>query len=80
MVNGLNMKDIAKLKYKNIEGDKLIFIRSKTKRTTRQNQKPIVAIIIDDAKRIIEKWGVKPPNPESYIFTILTNKVICVCR
>lgn len=76
MVNGLNMKDIAKLTYKNIEGDKLIFIRSKTKRTTRQNQKPIVAIIIDDAKRIIEKWGVKPPNPESYIFTILPNKVI----
>ena len=76
LVNGLNIKDIARLRYKNIEGDKLIFIRSKTERTTRQNQKPIIAVLIEDAKKIVDRWGIKPANPDTPdIFPILTEKI-----
>jgi len=75
LMSGLNIKDIARLKYKNIEGDKLILIRSKTERTSRHNQKPIVAILIEETKKIIEKWGINPIHPDSYIFPILQKNI-----
>ena len=70
--NGMNIKDIALLKYKNIDHDSLIFVRSKTERTKRTDTKPIVVILTEDSKSIIEKWGNKPEHPESYIFPILS--------
>ena len=37
LANGINPKDIASLKYRNIEGEYLIFERAKTENTTRSN-------------------------------------------
>lgn len=75
LCNGLNIKDIAKLKYKNVDDDKIIIIRSKTEHSTRQNQKPVVAILTNEAKSIISRWGNKPIHPESYIFPILSDNL-----
>ncbi len=69
--NGINLKDIALLKYKNVEGDMLSFIRAKTERTNRQNQKAITAFLTPQAKAIIKQWGNKPAKPDTYIFPIL---------
>ena len=73
--NGMNLKDIALLRYRDLQKDKLIFIRAKTERTKRGNDKPIVVLLNDDSIRIIEKWGNKPILPSSYIFPILKNEM-----
>ncbi|WP_026135762.1 site-specific integrase [Nafulsella turpanensis] len=75
LCNGINVKDIARLKYRNIEGDKITFIRAKTERTAKKNLKPVVAILTPEAKEILERWGLKPRHAETYVFGILTNSV-----
>jgi integrase/recombinase XerD len=69
--NGMNAKDIAFLKYKNIHDDYLIFDRSKTERSMRSNPKPISVFISEDMKSIIERWGNKEKSATNYIFPIL---------
>ena len=75
LCNGINVKDIARLKYRNIENDRISFIRAKTERTSKKNLKPIVAILTPEAKEIIHRWGNEPLSPESYVFDILTEGV-----
>ena len=57
--NGMNPKDIACLKYKNIHDEYLVFERSKTERALRSDPKPITVFINDDMKAIIERWVIK---------------------
>ena len=69
--NGMNVKDIAFLKYKNINRETLSYIRSKTKNSTKENMIEIEITINDDIKRIIKKWGNKSTEPQNFIFDIL---------
>jgi len=69
--NGMNFKDIALLKYENIEGDFIIFRRSKTKRTTKNNSLPIMVPIDGSLEYIIMKRGNKSKKKDDYIFPIL---------
>jgi integrase len=71
LANGMNVKDMAQLKYKNIDQDKLTFIREKTRRETASNPKIITVVITPLVTRIINEWGTKPSQPETYIFPIL---------
>jgi len=60
------------LKYKNIQGDYLIFERAKTDRTTRMNSRPITVYLTQDLKEIIETFGTKSPRDKNeYIFPIM---------
>ena len=70
--NGMNVKDIASLKYENIQKDKMSFkfIREKTKNSTKDNLQTIEVAITEDIQQIIKKWGNKPINPMTYIFNI----------
>lgn len=69
--NGINVKDIAKLKYKNIEDGLIILIREKTKRERKKNLRPVSIVIIKVIDNIITLWGNKPVYPENYILNIL---------
>jgi integrase/recombinase XerD len=69
--NGMNPKDAALLKYKNIHGEYIIFERAKTERTARNDPKPITIYINEDMTRTIEEYGSKDKSPDSYIFPIL---------
>lgn len=69
--NGMNPKDIACLKYKNIHDEYLVFERSKTERALRSDPKPITVFINDDMKAIIERWGNKDKSPNNYIFPVM---------
>jgi integrase/recombinase XerD len=69
--NGMNPKDIASLKYKNIDGDYLTFERSKTERSLRSDPKPITIFLNDDMKAIIERWGNMQTSLNNYVFPIL---------
>ena len=69
--NGMNPKDFAYLKYKNIDGEFLHFIRAKTERSMKDDPIIITAYLNEDMLRIIEKWGNKDRNPNNYIFPVL---------
>jgi len=69
--NGMNFKDIALLKYSNINGDFLEFRRSKTKRTTNNSSLPIMVPLDENLLYIIKKRGNKSKKKEDYIFPIL---------
>jgi integrase/recombinase XerD len=72
---GINMKDIASLRYKHIQDDKIIFIRLKTQRTKKANLTPTVIYLSEEAKAIIHKRGNRPRLPEQYIFPIYSDEV-----
>lgn len=69
--NGMNPKDIAFLKYKNIHDDYLIFERSKTEKALRSDPKQITVFINEDMKNIIEKWGNRDKYSNNYVFPIM---------
>ena len=71
LCNGLNVKDMLLLKYKNIdiEGEYFIYERAKTKNN--EHKIKVRGSLKSDAKDIIKKWGTKSINSESYIFPIL---------
>ena len=69
--NGMNLKDAALLKFKNIQDDFIVFRRAKNDRTSRAATLPISVYINEDMKGIIAKRGNKPGDAENYIFPIL---------
>jgi len=70
LCNGANIKDICLLKYSNIQGDTIKFIREKTKNTCK-NTKEIPVSYTEPMRKIVERWGNKTINKESYIFSII---------
>ena len=72
LTNGLNVKDLCLLKYKDIDGITLKFIRAKTIR--QKKEKVIYATLRDESLNIIEKWGNKKKSNETYVFPILNGK------
>jgi integrase len=69
--NGINVKDMCLLKYKNLQGDMLAFERAKTARTKRKVE-PIRVVLLEEAKAIIEKWGNKQQSKETFVFPVLS--------
>ncbi len=70
-LGGINFKDMLLLKWKNIKGGEVHFIREKTKHTQR-NAKNIIVPFSEPAKRIITKWGNPDKHPEAYVIPHLT--------
>lgn len=73
--NGMNPKDIAFLRYQNLQDEFLVFERAKTERSHRSDPKPITIFLNDDMKEIIRKWGNPPSSPKDYIFPILQQNI-----
>jgi integrase/recombinase XerD len=73
--NGMNPKDIACLKYKNIHNEYIVFERSKTERALRNDPKPITVFINDDMKAIMERWSNKDKSPNNYIFPVMEHGI-----
>ncbi len=71
--NGINIKDIALLKYENIQDDKLIFYRAKTINTSKTDLKPVTVYLEKFSKSVIEKYGNKETAKGSYIFPIISD-------
>lgn len=69
--NGINFKDIARLKNENIKGDQIHFVRAKTIRT-RRDYTPIKTSIRNETLAIIEKWRNPDQSPQAYLFPILS--------
>ena len=72
--NGINTKDVAYLKYKNIDEEGfLVITREKTKFTTRSKPQTLIIPINEDMKLTIEEWGNPDISPDNYIFPVLTH-------
>jgi integrase len=73
LCNGMNLADIARLKYKDIQGGIIVFIRKKTAHGRRH--KPIVVEITPEVAAIIDRWGNSPASSDSYVFNILKARI-----
>lgn len=80
MCNGMNFKDICNLRYNQIKGDRIIFIREKTKNTKRENPVIIEVALSEPIKQIILKWGNPNRNPNSFVFPIIENEMDLVTQ
>jgi integrase/recombinase XerD len=67
LCNGMNLKDVCLLKWKNKDGDTLKFIRAKTMNTNRR-EKAVEVYLKPIAKAIIAKWGQPSIDPNGFIF------------
>jgi len=71
LANGLNFKDLALLKWSNLNGDIISFVREKTKRTNKVSGKEIKIYVLPELRKIIETWGSPNKGPNDYIFDIV---------
>lgn len=74
LCNGLNIKDLCRLKRKDIDGNVLTYERAKTSRSKRGADK-IVISLKPEAKVIIAKWGQRSINPDNYLFPHLNKSM-----
>lgn len=74
LCNGINIKDIALLRNKGIEGRVLMFVRAKTQNSTKQKLKPIVVYLEDAALEIVNRYRSCASNPDDLVFNIITNE------
>jgi integrase/recombinase XerD len=73
LANGMNVMDIAKLKYKDIQNGEIHYERSKTKRTNRGKSTNLISIpILPETQSIINTWGNKDKRLDNYIFPIIS--------
>jgi len=75
LCNGMNINDIAKLKYNSVKDGKISFYRAKTINTSVQDLKKIEVIVTPPVKEIIDVLGNKPIKPEKFIFNILSDNL-----
>ena len=71
--NGMNIKDLALLRYEDIVGEEIHFVRAKTLRKTMENQRLVHVHIHPHMKAIIRRWGKTEQDPRAFIFDIMDN-------
>lgn len=74
MCNGMNVNDIINLKWKNIDGKMLRYMRGKTKNTAQSNMMIISISIEEPLQNIIDKWGKPSNDKEDYIFNFINRE------
>lgn len=72
LCNGINVADLARLKFKNMYDGEISFVRRKTERTS-STRKEIRVIVTEPMRDIIRRRG-NSPEPENFIFPILSGK------
>ncbi|HRY32561.1 MAG TPA: site-specific integrase [Bacteroidales bacterium] len=72
LCNGMNMTDILRLRWRNVDIEQITFIRKKTEGKTRKNQRDIIVPMTPEIGRIIDRWARKEGNPASFVFPYLS--------
>ncbi len=73
LCNGMNFKDIANLKYRDISDDKLVYRRAKTSNTSTE-QAPVTIYLNDFTKKVIGDYGSADKVDNGLIFSIIAKK------
>lgn len=66
--NGLNMKDVATLRYRHMDKDRIVKLREKTINSA---QEPITIKLTSQLRAIITRHGNTDTSPDNYIFPLL---------
>jgi integrase/recombinase XerD len=70
--HGMNPKDIAKLKWKDIDQNGFSFYRTKSERTSKM-QVPIQVTMSDELRIILKRLGMGLKSPTDYIFPVYSD-------
>jgi integrase/recombinase XerD len=70
LCNGTNIKDLAQLKYKNIDSEAITFVRAKT---ARKISRAVMVPLTTEIGKLIDKYGQRPATPETYVLPILAD-------
>jgi len=77
--NGMNMKDIAMLRWENLEEDsngrKIVYYREKIKTTAKQDRVPTVVYLTELAEELLTRLSSEGRSKDGYIFPILDKKL-----
>ncbi|WP_051350299.1 site-specific integrase [Dyadobacter alkalitolerans] len=73
LCNGMNINDICRLKWEDIQSDKLPYVRQKTARSRKSNQTRIKVTLFPETLAIIERWAGTDRHPKKHIFPFLEN-------
>ncbi len=73
--NGMNIKDIALMKYKDIKDGSITFYRAKTINTTKAKLRPITAYLNEYTRSIIDQYGNKDKSPNRLVFDIISENM-----
>ncbi len=68
LCNGMNLKDIFRLTWRNVDGDMIRFYRQKTSLTTRAKPRRIDVVISQPVRQILNRWGSLDRSPDNPIF------------
>lgn len=68
--NGMNIKDIALLRYKDLNEDSFVFYRAKTMNTSKGDLTPVTVYLNDFSKGVIVRYGNPDKRPGNLIFSI----------
>jgi integrase/recombinase XerD len=71
--NGMNIRDISELKFKDLHGTYFSFLRHKTINTTKEDPKPIIVPITPYVQSVFDKYGNQSRRPNDYVFPIFQN-------
>jgi len=71
VANGMNVKDLCLLKFKQISGEFCRFIRAKTANTTKECPQEITFYCDDFILSVIAQWGNGDQSADNYIFPFL---------
>jgi len=73
-LSGMNTKDIAMLRFKDIQEDKIVYYRAKTINTAKADLKAITVYLNDFSRSVIEKYSNPSNNPRELIFSIINDR------
>lgn len=70
--NGMNIKDIIELKNKDVQGNRIVFIRAKTENST-STSRPIQVVLNDFTSEVIREYGTHSKDEHDFVFPVLSN-------
>lgn len=73
--SGINFKDLALLKYSELDGNMIIYYRQKIKNSKADDRRFTVNNLTKRGIQTIEKWGNKKVNDTDYIFPFNNNAI-----
>lgn len=70
--NGMNIKDIIELKNRDVQGNRIVFIRAKTENST-STSRPIQVVLNDFTLGVIKEYGAHSKDEHDFLFPVLSN-------
>ncbi|HEV7379285.1 MAG TPA: tyrosine-type recombinase/integrase [Dyadobacter sp.] len=75
LCSGMNMNDICRLKWGDIQSDNLTFVRQKTARTRKGNQVKTKVTLLPESIEIIRRWAGTDGQPKNYVLPFLDHEM-----